>query len=185
MAATRFQGTFDFVRRFPVGVLSLSLCLPLGVAVYLLRSAIARADVEYENINETGVTMSEAVAGVRNIRSQAAMTRAAVQQIDAGLIDENNLAENLWYFYQIEEQTHAHISELHQLTSGTIHPEAVYKVVPFSLRIAGSYEQVANYLYRLETGPRMLRISSYEIQRQDSAGGIVMLSLSLEILARP
>jgi Tfp pilus assembly protein PilO len=185
MASSRLQASLDFTRRFPVGVLSLALCLPLGVSVYLLRVALAHSTLEFENINETGVAMTEAVAGVRNIRSQAAMTRAAVQQIDAGLIDENNLAENLWYFYQIEEQTHAHISELHQLATNPARPEAIYKVIPFSLRVAGSYEQVANYLYRLETGPRLLRITTYDLQRQDSAGGIVMLNISLEILARP
>lgn len=184
MARPSLTSLWEYTRRYPVGVVSLALSLPLGVAVFFLRMQLVEADRKYEELNETGVTMSEAVAGVRNIRQQAAATHAAVEQIDAGLIDESNLAENLWYFYRIEEQSHARISELHQLNSNAPKPDALYKVVPFSLRVVGTYEQVATYLYRLETGPRMLRVNSFQIQRGDAGGNALTLVLTLDLLAR-
>ncbi|MFI5337887.1 MAG: type 4a pilus biogenesis protein PilO [Opitutales bacterium] len=185
MAHPTFTAIWDYIRRYPVGALSLGLCVPLGATIFLFRLQLIEEERRYDELNETGQAMAESVAGVRNVRVQSAIVRSAVEQIDAGLIDENNLAENLWYFYRIEEQTQARISELHQLNSAPPKPDASYKVVPFSLRIAGSYEQVANYLYRLETGPRLLRVSTFSIQRQDAAGNSLMLAVNLDLLARP
>ena len=185
MARPTFSDLWDYIRRYPAGALSIALCLPAAGSVFVLRNMLTDADRNYEKLNEKGVAMSEYVAGVRNIRTQAAAAHAAADQIEAGLIDESNLAENLWYFYQIEQQTHARISELRQLSSTAPKNQGYYKVVPFSLRVAGNYEQVSGYLYHLETGPRMLRVNSFEIQRQESAGNNLLLVLTLDVLARP
>jgi len=185
MFSRQFTAFLDLTRRYPAGVISLTLSLPLAVAAGILRVSVIQAELRHDQLNEQAVQMEEAAAGLRNTHAQAATTRAAVQEIDSGTVDEANLAENLWYFYQLEEQTHARISDLHQLNSAAARPDASYKVVPFTLRVAGNYEQVASYLLRLETGHRLARINSYELQRQDSAGNIVMLFLTLDILARP
>ena len=173
------------IRRFPIGFICGMLCLPLLVMIVVFRSQLQIADKKLDQINLKENETLDAVASIRLNRTQAAMTKSAVEQIEAGLIDEGNLAENLWYFYQIGQQTHTNISELHQQSSSMVKAEMFYRTVPFTLRVAGSYEQVANFLFRLETGPRMLRVGAFDIQRQNTGTDSIVMSLSLDVLTRP
>jgi hypothetical protein len=79
------------------------------------------------------------------------------RRIEDNLVVEDNLAENLWYFYKIEEQTKAHMLELRPLNTIISDSKALYRRIPFSLRVTGTYEQTAAFLYAIETGPAPLQ----------------------------
>jgi hypothetical protein len=110
--------------------------------------------------------------------------RVITRRIDENLAVESNLAENLWYFYKIEEQTKVQLPELHQLTAAAAEKSTLYRRVGYSLRVTGAYDQVAAFLLAIETGPRLLRVTSFNLARTEASGRTVSLDLNVELLGK-
>ncbi len=119
------------------------------------------------------------------LREESEVLTAATQRIEENLVVETNLAENLWYFYKIEEDTRARLSELRQLSAPLADTGSPYRTIPYSLKLTGTYEQVAAFLHRLETGPRLTRITSFSFSRNSPDSPLVALDLGLNLLGRP
>lgn len=110
--------------------------------------------------------------------------RAAIRRIEDNLVVEANLAENLLYFYKLEEQTKAKLPELHQLSSPNLDKSPIYRRVPYTLRVSGGFEQVSAFLLALETGPRLVKIITCGFARTDVSGSNIVLDLNLEVLGK-
>lgn len=134
-----------------------------------------------------GDRMLIALARGSQLRAELAISRAAMQRINENLVVEKNVPENFWYFYKIEQDTQAKLTELQQ------HPAVVpdsgapttYKRVPYSIHLTGSFRSVISFLQRLETGPRFGRINAFTIQRLDPQSSDVALLIDMELLGAP
>lgn len=202
MAATVSPLTL-FIRRntFAVGCVTASILLG-GICAFLIQR---RGDLEARLRQRTieGEEMLALIASGPRLREQHVIASEAVERIESNLVVEANLAENLGNFYELEEASGARLSELRQLNAPAPAENAPYKVVPYSLNLDGTFEQVALYLFRLETGPRLTRLVSLTLQRRESGTGgaptpppgsaaafeappsNVNLSLHLVVLGRP
>jgi len=164
----------------------LLVVLVAGSASYFLRQNVAELEHEHAFIRGEGETVLKTIAGAAALRNDRVALEAAVREINANLITEENLADNLGYFYKIEEQSHARISELHQQPSAAgANSGGSVKTVPFSVNVTGTYTQVTSFLYQLEHGPRLMKINAFSFTRRVSTGDAVVLELNLEMLARP
>lgn len=195
-----------FVRRnaFAVACVGLSVILG-GISLFLLQR---RGELESRLQQRTleGEEMLALIGSGPRLREQNAIAKEAVDRIESQLVVEANLAENMGVFYEIEEATGSRLSELRQLNAPAPEEDAPYKNVPYSLQLDGSFEQVASYLYRLETGPRLAKLVSFTLQRREGGPGggpggpppppgsaldgsappsNVNLSLNLVVLGRP
>jgi Tfp pilus assembly protein PilO len=166
-----------------------SLCLLVilvaASASVILRQSIAGLEEEHAYIREEGEAVLKTIAGATAMRNDRTRLAAAVREINAHLISEDNLADNLGYFYRIEDQSHARISELHQQPTAVGSSGGTVKTVPFTVNVTGTYEQVTSFLYQLEHGPRLMKISAFSFNRRLLTGDAVVLELNLEVLARP
>lgn len=173
------------IRRWPYSVTCgvLTLLLTVLAAWYLPRLTrglkTALRDQERDE-----ATMSAKKKSGSLLRQELAGVRAITRRIDENLVVESNLAENLWYFYKIEEQTKAQLPELHQVSAPAADKSTLYRRVGYSLRVVGSYDQVAAFLLAIETGPRLLRITGFNLGRTDPAGRAVSLDLNVELLGK-
>lgn len=156
-----------------------------GTASYFLRQSIAELEREHTFIRTEGEGILKTIAGAAALRNDRELIGAAAREINANLITEENLADNLGYFYKIEDQSHARISELHQLSAPASTASSSTKTVPFAVNITGTFAQVTSFLYQLEHGPRLMRITSFSFDRRLPTGDAVVLELNLEMLARP
>ncbi len=173
------------LRRYPFGALSLVILLGCGVGVYFLSDDIDLEETARLDRANEGEAMLELLKGGSTQRQELAAVRDATRRIEENLINDADLAGNQWYFYRIEEQTKTRLLELHPQSSPTNDNTTLYKRVPYSLRVSGTYEQVAAYLLALETGPRLTNISSFNFSRRDKeASGGVVLELTLELLGK-
>lgn len=120
------------------------------------------------------------------LREALNQTRAAVTRIESNLAVETNLADNLGYFYQLEEKNRVRIRGLNQLTtSGPAEGDrAVYKPIPYTMEVSGTYAQVMDFLQSLESGPRLVKIRSFSFRRADLSSGNVLLQLDLVVLGQ-
>src|SRR5205085_11142970 len=115
-------------------------------------------------------------------RQELAAVHEATKRIDDNLLIEGNLAENYRYFYKIEEQAKARLPELHQLNSPPTDTSPIFRRVPYTLHVAGTYEQVSTFLLAIEPGPRLANVTGFNFAR--GRGDAVTLELTVEMLGR-
>jgi Tfp pilus assembly protein PilO len=172
------------LKRWPYCVICIALTVASGVGWWMLRDRIAELQVVHAGRTKEGEAMLALLVGGSTQRTELEAVREAARRIEENLVVEANLAENLWYFYKLEEQTKARLPELHQLSSPTTDKSPLYRRVPYGLRIAGTYDQVAGFLLALETGPRLVKITSFNYARSDPVGSAIALDLNVELLGK-
>ena len=174
------------LRRYPLSAICAILTVVLGFAVWTpsfgLLDQNRELEREREARNKEWEAMLSLLVGGSTQRQELAAAREATRRIEDNLLVEANLAENLWYFYKLEEQTKARLPELHQLSSPPTDTSPLFKRIPYTLRVNGTYEQVAGFLQALETGPRLVKITSFNFARSGAAG--FALDLSVELLGK-
>lgn len=178
-----FQWLLAAARRNPVATFSLVLLVVLGGADWFLWRRWQNLAVESERTRQEGEKMLLSLSSHPRIQAQSAEAAKALAYIDTNLATEADLAGNLDYFYQIEKDTRARLTNLSQLSSQPPAEPGAFLAIPFSLRLTGSYSQILGYLRALETGPRLVRVKSYRFTQ----AGVEALTadLTVEMLGRP
>ena len=128
----------------------------------------------------------EIIATSPLLREALNQARTAVTRIESNLAVASNLADNLGYFYQLEEKTRTRLRGLNQLSTGAPAEDdrAVYKTIPYTMEVSGTYAQVMDFLQSLESGPRLVKIRSFSFRRADTSSGNVLLQLDLVVLGQ-
>lgn len=172
-------------RRNPLMVISVTIIVVLGGAYYFLWQRHAVLTQHHDRMQQDLQAMQAALAGHTRVAGHLATVQVALASIEKHLVVEAELADNLSYFYQMESTSRARLSQLNQLSSQPA-PEGVpYKAIPFSLRVSGTYFQVMSFVRELESGPRLLRIKSFNFNRADAATAALSLDLTVELLGHP
>lgn len=176
-----FQQFLDLIRRYPLVTGCVVALLVLGGANYYFyhqRSELARQQDEARRYGEAQLPV---LASQPRLAAQNATIVEAVELIERNLLVESDLAENLGYFWQLENASRVRVDQLTQL-NGPIVQGNPFKAVPFSMRVTGSYAQIVAFIRALETGPRLARVDHYEFTRGDAKTGAVALDLTVELL---
>lgn len=172
------------LRRYPYCIACAVCALLSGVGILFLGGEIDQLKIAYDQRANEGNAMLAMLVSGSTLRQELAFTRTTVRRIEENLVVPANLADNLWYFYKLEEQTKARLPELHQLSSVGPDKSKLFRSVPYSLRITGGYDEVAAYLLALETGPRLMKITSFNYARTTPTGSALSLDLTLEVLGK-
>lgn len=175
----------NVARRYPFSVACGVVAILLtATAIWFLPRLNRQLEVELRDQEKDEDSMSAKKKSGSLLRQELSDVRSITRRIDENLVVESNLAENLWYFYKIEEQTRAQLPELHQVNAPAADKSTLYRRVGYTLRVVGTYEQVAAFLLAIETGPRLLRITNFNLTRTDVNGRTVSLDLSVEMLGK-
>jgi Tfp pilus assembly protein PilO len=178
------QQFLNFVRRAPLLVFSLAFFLAMSIADYFLWQRQKEITAQHEDVRRNGESMFSALSTHGRIVNELATVDEALKQIDDNLIVETDLAENLGYFYQMETLSRVRLPQLNQLSSQPA-DDSTYKAIPFSLRATGSYPQLISFLRELESGPRQLRIKTFDFSRSEAKSNTLALGLTVELLGSP
>ncbi|HEY5227041.1 MAG TPA: type 4a pilus biogenesis protein PilO [Opitutaceae bacterium] len=184
MNAADFMQWIATARKNPLSTLCATVCLIcLGVCWYVYTN-MKWLDLEHKQLlQDADLQMTTMISGP-SVRQERLAALEVTRRIEDNLVIEDNLAENLWYFYKVEQQTKVHIAELRPANSVVSDSRALYKRVPFSIRITGTYEQTGAFLYAIETGPRLAYITSLSYRRAEPGGTAVILEMSVELLGK-
>ncbi len=180
-----FAQFIAFIRFRPVVSACIVLTLGLGVANYFIRQQRRAAMVQHEEVRKKGEQMLRAITNRARIDTDLAALQAANGHIQRHLLDEQSMEVNLGYFYRLEKPARVRLVRLNQLSAPPPVTGSIFKVVPFSLQVAGTYRNVMNFLRSLETGPRVLRIRHSSFERNATDSNDLVLDLTVEILAKP
>lgn len=174
----------QWMRRYPYAVACLVLAMLLGAAAWYLNGRIADLRAALAERTREGENMLSLLVGGSVQRQELAFAREIARRIEENLVVEKNMAENTWYFFKFEEQYGAHLPELHQLGSLAVDRSPRYKRVPYSMRVTGTHEQVSGFLRAVETGPRLVRVTAFNLTRGDGRRAELLLDLTVEILGK-
>lgn len=172
------------LRRYPYCAACAVLTVALGGGAWYLSDQNDELEIVRQDRAKEGEAMLTLLVGGSTQRQELASVREAARRIEENLVIESNLAENAFYFYKFEEQTKARLPELHPLSSPTTDTSTLYRRVPYTLRVSGTFEQVSAFLFAIETGPRLANITAFAFSRREATGNGIMLDLSLELLGR-
>jgi Tfp pilus assembly protein PilO len=172
------------VRRHPLSLLCGIVVLVCGICSWLVYGDIKGLELERNQLAQDGDLMVATLITGPSIRTELEAIREVTRRLDDNLVVEDNLAENLWYFYKIEQLSKAHLTELHQLNPLIPDPRSLYKRIPYSLTVTGTYEQTGAFLYAIETGPRLANITSVNFKRSDPGSPMLNLQVNLELLGK-
>jgi Tfp pilus assembly protein PilO len=172
-----------FIRR-PYASLLTVLIIGLLAGNYYLWQSSESARARHETAREEGDRMLQALGSYPRIKSDLAAVESALQVIDRSVLQERELEVNLGYFYQQEVASRVRLRQLNQLVSIPAENRP-FKLIPFSLQATGTYSQLIHFLHNLESGPRLMRIRGYSLDRADTRPGAMRLELTAETLGRP
>lgn len=200
------QQLLGFFRRHPFVIICSVVSILLWVANYFIWQRHQELVASHQTLQRNGEDMLQSLTNHSRITAELATVKEALGYIEANMIHEGDLPENMGYFYQLEAASRIRLQALNQLSSMPPPPDQAFKTVPFTLRTAGSYRQVLRFLRELETGPRLYKVQSYSLaQGAPSAAGpvatpsgrggavtdttdapaSVTLDITIEVLAHP
>jgi len=184
MNVADFMNWIGTVRRHPLSALCGTICVLCAVACWYIYGNMKWLELEHKQILQDGdLDLASMISGP-SVKQERLAAIEVTRRIEDNLVVEDNLAENLWYFYKIEQQSKAHIAELRPLNSIVSDSRAYYRRVPFSVRVTGTYEQAGAFLYAIETGPRLSYITTLSMRRAEPDGLQVVLEFNVELLGK-
>ena len=170
----------DFFRNQPFVTACIIICLlSLGG---MWTNAYAS---ELMRVTDQGTETLGLVAMRNMLRAELKIAESAVSRTEDNLVIEDNLAENLWYFYSIEGRTETRLAELRQLDPPALAEDETFLRIPYELSAIGDFVGISEFLRLLETGPRLVRINEFSLRRESEGEELLSLELSLELLGRP
>ncbi len=178
------QPLFTTIRRFPfiVGCTFVAIAA-LAANLWIIDKAQAY-DRELEDLNREGDSLLDVIANRSLLERELDLVKLAVNRTEDNLVIEDNLAENLWYFYSIENRARTRLTDLHQQNGSKPGANDKYRLIPYDLRVTGDFLQVAEFLRLLETGPRLLHLSRFTMRRVGAAEGSIEMELEIELLGK-
>ncbi len=180
--SAQLAGLWAVIRRYPYCAACVLVTVLCGVGSWFMWGNVGELQTVLDDRAKEGKAMLETLVGGSTQRTELAAVREVARKIDDNLVGEANLAENHWYFYKIEGDTNARISGgLHQLNSPINDNSPLFRRVPYTMKVTGTFEQVAAFLLALETGPRLAKVTSFSFTRSNPG---VSLELNLEMLGK-
>lgn len=164
----------------------------LLVAIYLRMDAMPAAIAELETKSAEGRRLAENIKNSAQLPEQLAALTQAGKEIEARLLRASQLANNLQYFYRLESDTGVKLLDLRQSATPRAPANATKVPVGFTVSVQGNYQQVFDFLRRLESGTHYCRVQSASFSPLAEAGEASLtrptsarLTLNLELLGTP
>jgi hypothetical protein len=181
------------LKKNPVVTGAVAVVLLLVVALYFRLDAVGDATAQLEAKSSEGQRLAANIKNSAQLPEQLATLVAANKEIENRLVRVGQLASNLQYFYKLEADTGTKFLDLRQVTVTSRGPAKPGKIpVAFTLTVQGSYQQIFDFLRRLESGAHYCRVMNANISPVAEAGAatasrgdLTKLTLNLELLGVP
>lgn len=177
-----------FVKKNTISVGFGVLSLVLFVVIYFDSDSLPTAKARLQELSAESERLAANIEYSAKLTEQYKALVAANDIIGTRLVHPKQLAQNLQYFYKLENDTKTKFIELRQVgiappVKGA--PPRLYVPVGFSITVKGDYAGVIDVLRRLEQGAHYCQITGIDLspvsRSADSDQSMTMrLSLDLE-----
>lgn len=183
----------EVIKKNRTATASVMCAVLFGVVAFVRFSALADAQTELDQVSADAGRYSNNLRNAAQLTADQEFLAKKTAEIEARMLRVGALMENQQFFFDLESSTGVKLVELRPGTE--ILPNArkgAYAALPYSLTANGSYAQLLTLIRRLEKGPQFVRILSsslypapIEATARGDAGSTLVLTLNLEVLARP
>ena len=183
-------------KKYPVGTVSAVIFLLVTGGVMFRNSSRSRIQEELEQNNAQARRIEANIACSAQLEEQLNAMEKANALISSRLVNPQDLAVNLQYFYKLETETGIKLIDARPAASLTpTRPPAMnggYRPVQYTVSLQGSYLRVLTFLRKLEQGACYCRIATATcslaheevVDKKDRDVAQVVLSLTVEILGK-
>jgi hypothetical protein len=179
---------FAVIKKNPLSVGCGILALLFGLVIYLRIDLLSDAAKLLEEKTAEGERLNANVNNAAQLPEQLAALTEARAEIEKRIIRNDDLAQNLQYFYRLEADTGIKILALRQnpLAPGELGAKNPSVGIGFTVSFQGPYLNVLEFLRRLESGTHYCRLTSASMATPGgNRTGPIAVSLSLELLGQP
>ncbi len=118
------------------------------------------------------------------LKTELASVKEFTRRLEANLAAEEELSDNDAYFRNLASSVRLRLADLQQMISPALEEGALYKRIPFTVRVVGSYAQIEAFLHKVETGPRLANLTALSMLRLSPASTDVSLEIGLELIGK-
>jgi hypothetical protein len=181
------QELFALIRKNAIFVACLVLSAIIGITWYLRSGLLPDEEKVLAEKSKQGELISANIEDSHQLKEQYAQIVDANQTIANRMIRTGQLAENLQYFYRLENETGTKLTgDPRPVVAAAVAknaPKTTYTPVGFNLAVQGSYVQLIDLLRRLENGEHYCRVIACNMKPMgESRTSPMTLSLSIELL---
>jgi hypothetical protein len=179
-----------FLRKNVISVSCVIASLLIGLTLYYRSDNLPDAEKVLGERQKEGELLAANIEDGADLKEQYTAIVEANQAITDRMMHIGQLAENNQYFYRLESETGAKLSDPHQIPwNPPAKTAAKTSFVPigFTLTAQGEYGQLLDLLRKLEKGDHYCRVISCSMRPlgTDTRGGPLLMTLSLELLGVP
>jgi len=160
--------------------------LLIGLA-YLRSDLLPEAQKVLDEKSAKAALIAANIEDSSQLKEQEAHLMAANKLIAERMIHVGQLAENTGYFYRLESETGTHIADPRQQAWNPPAKGAAktnFTSVGFSVSASGDFNQVLDFLRKLESGEHFCRINTCSLRPvTEMRGGPMVINLNLELMA--
>lgn len=176
-------------KKSPVAFVASAVAIVLFGAYFYRHGALAEMQAQVEQRMADGQRQATNVNFANLLDSQLQAIEVANTNVASRLINPNDLANNLQYFYKLESEAGVKLLNTPRPTAEKIKTgKGLYVPVQYAVSVQGSYKQVLTFLRKMEQGVYYCRVKGAvcsEAQKtNESAQAEVVLSLTVELLGR-
>jgi hypothetical protein len=176
-----------FLRKNAISVACVIASLLIGLTLYYRSDELPEAEKVLGERQKEGELLAANIEDSADLKEQHAAIVEANQAITERMIHIGQLAENNQYFYKLESDTGAKLSDPHQMPWNPPPKTAAktnFTAIGFTLTAQGEYRQLLDLLRRLESGEHYCRVISCSLHplSAENRGGPLLMSLSLELM---
>jgi len=191
------------IKKNPIATVCLVVTLGVIAALYFRSGLTAVAEADLEQKTKEGRRMAANIKFAAQLDEQLAAVTAANATINRRLVRASELANNLQYFYRLENDTGIKLVDLRQVSiAGDTRakpknaPKTAFEPVNYAVAVQGTFNQLVGFLQRLEHGEHFSRIQTATFMPAAGIGGeeaagsatrpeMLTLTLSVDLLGQP
>jgi hypothetical protein len=180
-----------FAKKHLTGTICLLVTLVCGALLYFRSDTVSVSQSLYEAKSAESAKMLSNVKASPGLAEQVTEIQQLGRELNDRLVNANQLAVNLQYFYKLEADNDVKLLDVRQDTGPRGAAKTLFTPVPFSLSVQGNYAQLVKFLGELQNGRHLCRINSAVFNKAGGAGATdlsaaqeMTLTLSVELLGQ-
>jgi Tfp pilus assembly protein PilO len=176
-------------KKYPVGIIASAVAIIVLGLLFYRHAALAEMQAQRDQKVLDRDRQFENKTHASLLEAQLQAMESANATIRTRLINPNDLANNLQYFYKLETEAGVKLLNTPRPASENLKAsKGLYVPVQYAVSVQGSYRQVLTFLRKLEQGIYYCRVKSAVCsqaqQTNENAPAEVVLSLNVELLGR-
>ncbi len=174
------------VKKNPISIGCGLLALVLAAVIYFRGEELPTTEEELAKQTAEAERYAANLQNATQLKEQLEALAAASKEVDARLAHASQQLTNYQFFYKLESETGMKMTVLTQGPLGKATGKGAFVPVSFSIAVQGSMAQALDYLRRIESGIRYVRVLSVTCSGSSTdRSSPVTLALNLELLGVP